>query len=376
MIRKSPTKPDYGPVLFGGLPGIPPAEVFANARKNNPPWYQALEAAYEKFATRPENVGIYADPKGKGATVEQAWLVFTLLGVEPYCVLAHPVPQNQTARITRLVRSTARQLVDALQAIQRAAGKIQASTLHYDGKTGHCITVQSYDQQRDRFVYHDPWPLKSLLCAENNIAGVDAQPEETNWSVTSAELEGVVFASFVLPHLWARLQGEQCDLMFEEWKQGEFFQYFHLKQTAERSENGMNRRMFSAGPFQDSVTLIIDYKDSGKIVQAVLLLDKQWIVNNLPLALDVGGGFIRAFAPGPDREAYVSISRALQSVRDPIAAMAMRNKNPEESQEIRCVHAFMGSIEKAAVRTDFGSLSFKNLAYNEQRIQEMEFTLL
>lgn len=367
---------DTTPVLFGGVPGIPAPEVFENARKNNPPWAQALEAAYEKFATLPENVGIYAAPKGKGATVEQSWLVFTLFGIAPYCLLARPVPQSQVTRITHLVRYTARELIDALKKIQRGEGQINASTLHYDGKTGHCITVVSYDEQRDRFIYQDPWPLKSLLCAENNMAGVDAQPEGKQWSVSADELERVVFASFVFPHMWARLQGMDFDLMFDKWKESEFFKFFHIKQTAERSESGMHRRMFSAGPFKDEVTVITDHKNSGKVVKAVLLLDKNWMRKNLMLALDIAKSFIASFAPAPARQVFGRVSGALWSLKDPQVALAAKNRNPGESQEIECIHAFMGSVEKANVATDFGSLSFKNVAHEQQHILEMEFTLL
>jgi len=106
-------------ILFGGVPSIPSPEIFENARKHQPEWYKVLHAAYEQFATRPENVGVYADPKGKGATVEQVWLVFSLLGVEPYCLLAYPLPEESVKKITRLVKYTAREIVEALKSVQR-----------------------------------------------------------------------------------------------------------------------------------------------------------------------------------------------------------------------------------------------------------------
>src|SRR5687768_6657686 len=99
-------KQDESPILFGGVPAIPAPEVFENARKKQPLWLQVLEKGYETFAARPENVGILADPKGKGATVEQVGLFFsTLVGYQPYCMLARPVPQEQITRLTRAVHS-------------------------------------------------------------------------------------------------------------------------------------------------------------------------------------------------------------------------------------------------------------------------------
>ena len=60
---------------FSGMPSTPAPEVFEQARRNNPEWFRLIERAYEQFAGLPENAGIYADPKGGGATIEQIWLV-------------------------------------------------------------------------------------------------------------------------------------------------------------------------------------------------------------------------------------------------------------------------------------------------------------
>ena len=49
---------------FSGMPATPAPEVFEQARSNNPEWYRLVERAYEQFAAQPENVGVYADPKG------------------------------------------------------------------------------------------------------------------------------------------------------------------------------------------------------------------------------------------------------------------------------------------------------------------------
>ena len=367
--------PQESPVLFGGVPTTPSPEVFGNARKNNPAWYQILEKAYAAFAARPENAGVYADPKGKGATLEQSWLVFTIHGVEPYCLLARPVPAEQIGRITRVVRQTPAELVQALMRLRDADGAINATTLHYDGKTGHCIRPTAYDASRDRFVYHDPWPERSLLCTENNMAGVDAQADGTRWSVTAKELERVIFASFVFPQDWARLQGVDFDLTFERWRESNFFKAFQLKQTAERSEKGMARRMFAAGPFKDSVTLIVDHWETGKIIRASLFLDKTWMTGNIGLALGISAKFVAAFAPAPDKAAYDEISGALRSLKDPPSALALTKRDPSESRTVQCVHAFLGLVERASMLTDFASLSFRNVAHEKERIQEIEFTL-
>ena len=200
---------------FGGIPSIPPPEVFERARRNNPVWVQVLEEAVSKFAAMPENAGIYADPKsGRGATIQQTWLLLTMFGVQTYCLLARQLPAASTQRITRLVKRSAAEVIGALRSIQATDGQINVTLAYHDGATGHCITIKSHDAARDRFLYHDPWPERSLLAKENNPAGVDAQPEGTSWSVTASELERVVFAAFVFPAQWARIQGEAVDLLF------------------------------------------------------------------------------------------------------------------------------------------------------------------
>ncbi len=168
--------PDDANPRFSGVPTTPAPEVFERARSSNPQWYQILEEAYAQFAAAPENAGIYADPKGGGATIEQIWLVHTLFGIEPYCLLARALPAASTQRISRLVNCTATQIVESLKAIQAAEGAVNVPLAYHDGTTGHCIRISAYDGARDRFVYHDPWPERSLLAKENNAAGIDAQP--------------------------------------------------------------------------------------------------------------------------------------------------------------------------------------------------------
>ena len=146
---------------FGGA-SIPAPEVFEQARRSNPAWVQIFESAYKEFASGPENVGTYADPTADGATIQQTWLVFTLFGIEMYCLLAGSLRPECTDKISRLVKCKASQLADHLKAIQTNEGSIGVTVAYHDGETGHCITVMSYDEDRDRFIYHDPWPERSL----------------------------------------------------------------------------------------------------------------------------------------------------------------------------------------------------------------------
>jgi hypothetical protein len=342
---------------FGGSPIIPSPEVFEQARKNQPAWYRALEQAYEQFVADPERTGVYADPRGRGGTIQQVWLMFTLFRCEMYCLLARPLPAASTERITRLVNCSPSDLIDVLKQIQLAMGSIGVTIAYHDGKTGHCVTVVTYEAKRDRFMYHDPWPARSLLAKENNPAQVDAQPEGTKWSVTAKELERVAFAAFVFPHQWARVQGQDHDLFYETWTKSEFFRFFSLQQLEQRIEAGHTVQVFAPEAFTDTIALLVGYLESGKITRASLRIETRWMIDNFVLAIDLAKSFILCFAPAPDAPTYGKIAEVLWGLRDPRNILKAREANPDESDAIRCVHALMGSVERASVVTDLASLT-------------------
>lgn len=369
--------PDVAEPLFAGAPTIPAAEVFERARRSNPPEFQLLARAYEQFVKRPENAGIYADPTAGGATVQQMWLFFTLFRIEPYCVLVRPLPAESTQRIGRLVTCTPRQLIEMLESIQKADGEIVVMLAYHDGTTGHCITIKAYDAVRDRFIYHDPWPERSLLAKENNAADVDARQEgERRWSVTAAELERVAFAAFVFPDQWAKIQGRYVGLSYEEWKQSDFFQFFHLKQLDEGTGNGRTIRVFAPGPFKETIALLVECVESGRIVRAALRMRSDWVIDNFMMTLDLTKSFVLCFAPSPDRGVYEEIAGAFWSLRDPRALMRAKDADPDASDGMRCVHAFMGSLEDAGVSTDFASLSVRRVTNDDRTWQAIDFLRL
>jgi hypothetical protein len=362
------------PTRFGGTRAIPDLEVFARARRDNPIWYQVLEEGYKRLAQSPENRGVYPDPEGQGATPEQVWRIFTLFGVETYCVLTRKMPDDQVKGIGRLERRSPEQLVDMLRKLQSVSGEINVTTLHYDGGTGHCIRITAYDPQRDRFIYHDPWPAESLLCQNNNVASVDARREGGRWSVTSMELERVIFASYIFPTQWARLNRVDFDLAYGGWEGSEFYRFFHLKLLDERTENGRKRRSFTAGPFKDNVSVVVECAKNEKIVSSRLVLKQDWAAGNPMLAIDIAKSFLLAFVPSSDQATFGEIGRALWQIKDANFIKALPRELSDDPA-IRCVQAFLGGIERADVQTDFGLLSVKNSESEGKKLVELVFSL-
>lgn len=349
--------PENAEPRFSGAPASPAPEVFERVRRDNPAWYQIIERAYAQFAALPENAGIYADPKAGGATIEQIWLVHTLFGVEPYCLLARPLPAASTRRISRLVNCTSAQVVEALKVIQAADGEVNVPLAYHDGRIGHCIRITAYDGERGRFIYHDPWPERSLLAKENNAAGVDAEPEGTRWSVTSQELERVAFAAFVFPSQWARVRGQDFDILYDRWRESGFFTFFRLKELDERAVGDRLQRVFAPAAFQQDIAIEVECNQAGKIKRGSLRLTQDWTIKNFPLALELAKSFVKCFAPAPDKSKFDEIATALWNLRDPRVLIKLKEAGPDESDGVRCVFAFMGSLERADVTTDFGHLA-------------------
>jgi hypothetical protein len=274
-----------------------------------------------------------------------------------YWRLARPLPAAATQRISRLVNCKAAHIIDALKTIQAAEGEVNVPLACHDGKSGHCIRITAYDRERDRFIYHDPWPERSLLAKEDNPAGVDAQPEGTRWSVTAQELERVAFAAFVFPSQWACVRSQDFDILYEQWKESDFFEFFRLKQLDERVLGDRMRRTFAPGAFQQDIALEVECDKAGKIRRGSLCLTQHWTIRNFMLALDLAKNVVTRFAPEPDRAKYDEIASALWSLRDPRALIKSKEADPSQSDGVRCVHAFMGSLERANVTTDFSHLT-------------------
>ncbi len=67
----------------------------------------------------------------------------------------------------------------------------------YDGlQVAHIIT--SYTIWENELQFQDPWPGNSLLCKENNMAGVNARRSNVikpGWRITSEEFQRVIYAA-------------------------------------------------------------------------------------------------------------------------------------------------------------------------------------
>lgn len=156
-------------------------------------------------------------PVDDGFDLEQSYLVAQLVAHTPLtCLRNTAMPEVPTKRIARLSSLPPAELVQEVfrrfpvqlsirrpiaDQLDRWRGLARsASALVYDGNVGHCVLLYGVDHKTQRVIYWDPWPLRSLLCQENNRAGVAAQAVPTGeffWTISADELARVLFAVLV-----------------------------------------------------------------------------------------------------------------------------------------------------------------------------------
>jgi hypothetical protein len=89
--------------------------------------------------------------------------------------------------------------------------------LVHDGRTGHAVSVSHLRKESCDFVYFDPMPGRSMLCAENNAAGADAKAHEGSprwWDLSVGDLLKVIYALVIPTHvrqLWRQQEAAGKD---------------------------------------------------------------------------------------------------------------------------------------------------------------------
>jgi hypothetical protein len=100
------------------------------------------------------------------------------------------------------------------------------SLLVYDGaEVAHVISA--YSVWENELHFQDPWPGRSLLCEENNAAGVCARESnliKPGWRITAEEFERIVFALFLYDYP-RQLVRKAIELTEEERSKAEAFDF-------------------------------------------------------------------------------------------------------------------------------------------------------
>jgi hypothetical protein len=340
---------------------------YADILAARPPWLKALEAGANKLRSTPEGRASYGDPV-RGATLPQAWrMQFAISGHFKVCLLARGQPSTPTEGIPEVVLIAPAEITNALA---RGFAEIEGFTAQvfvHDGRMGHSISLQGLDPATHTFRYHDPWPEKSLLCREFNIAGVDAQPAEGGlWQVTEAELGRVIFAAFVMPTDWAHLTGRAYRIPYSVLKQSDFWKFFHVREVERKQAGERMAVSLQTGGFQQELSLQLRLDRADAVREASLALRRGWMVGPPhgvnPFAADIAKSFLGAFLPEPDQTAGTPYVRAIADLRlvPTVKALSARCGQPNLSAEEELQLTYLGLLPERTVLLTFGRIDARN----------------
>jgi hypothetical protein len=142
----------------------------------------------------------------RGLSVEETWVMMQISTRRPYiCLLNAAQPRQPLGCVTRKAMFPSAELIALLQqAYDQWDSDTFYPTMVFDGQMGHCILLMGIDEATGAFRYRDPWPGRSLLCEEENAAGVKAMPTSgrSQWLITPDDLRRVVFAVLIPLDEW------------------------------------------------------------------------------------------------------------------------------------------------------------------------------
>jgi hypothetical protein len=376
----------------GGVASEPMfVEVHDPSGKKN--WFQIHEQAYIQLSSSEEMRAEFGDPD-KGATLEQAWrTTFLQLGYFPTCLLASGRPPVSTAKIRQTVLIPPSQLVEILARAFASVPRCAIVTFVFDSRMGHCITLFDHDPSTSSFIFHDPWPKyhyphRSLLCRENNAAGVAAVPTDGLWRITESELRSVVFATFVFPSTWAELSGVKYKVPYLEFKASEFWDFFNVQEQVRQEYTDKWAIVhLKTGGFRDEIELqvLLDMLYSPeRIHSATLGLRRRWIMGEPwgvnPYACDVAKSFVAALTPEPDREYAEPLIEGLWALADPESARSLaeqrKNLPAADSPSVdQLLTTYLGGQPENSVHMPFSLLNAKNVDRKGESWLELKFSL-
>jgi hypothetical protein len=75
-------------------------------------------------------------------------------------------------------------------------------TFVHDGHSGHVVTLEAFDEAKQRYIYWEPWGKGSFLEEDNNRAGVKAEPcpgKRKFFQISTADLQSVAQGVVTVP---------------------------------------------------------------------------------------------------------------------------------------------------------------------------------
>lgn len=306
----------------------------------------------------------------KGLTLEQTWrLNSAIFGKMPVCLLAAGRPSVPIAAIKHVVKMNPKQLTNALMDILTLFNE-NAPLLFHDSKIGHCIVLVGYDSDSSKFIYFDPWPNVSLLFKGYNTAGIDAKKESEGWSITSSELEKVIFASLVYENYWAEYFGEKYYITYEEFKQSGFWSFFNITESqSQLLSDGTLLITLKPGGSQSEIELMVTLNQKKRLINGKLNVKRSWIIGPPyglnPFGLDFVRSFIVTLTPPPDKERIQNLIEIFNKIENIDYTKKLLSEGSNDSMIIKPLHTYLGISEYFNTSRQFSKISMKNSVLDE-----------
>lgn len=250
-----------------------------------------------------------------GLSMQQNWLMAQLTAQATLvCVINTLQPPQPTDRITRIFNLNGDGIIEMLRQLFRAKPDLMMSAGVYDGDAiAHVITLQGV-AATGNILFHDPWPGRSLLCQENNSAGVSAElaPGESHvWMLPSGSMAAVIHYVLVpQPDLDAIIESrlaEQAHADVVAIEASEFFQWFHLEKADSQTQGSARAYDYRpSGPmFRETVILRIVITEGQGLTGARLILHRSFVDSPRAgvFAADLAKSFVLFLSKEPNAQA-------------------------------------------------------------------------
>jgi hypothetical protein len=323
--------------------------------------------------------GAAAADESAGLTVGQTcYMNAQLFGREVMCLVSSTQPPTPLDDVpfkamvdpAKIVDTVFRAYVDTESPFD---GNLQV--LYFDGRTGHAIEIEGVIPDRDAVVYWDPWPGRSLLCAENNPAGVSAQahsPGNRSWRITRRELETVIYALLVPPWLWAKLHGSRATTLYSEVRGSDFWRWFNLREVRHVVVGDRRVVYCKTGGFQDLVDVTFHVAANDELALSALILDRTFVAGSRQamFALDLVKSFLRAILPDTDSDegwALVSLFENLMGGRAQADLSRTRAPQRRSAELDRLLGCYLGTADEAFLMLPTTVVDAANLDHGGRR---------